>query len=295
MEHIPVLLKETIELLDPKPGENFVDCTFGRGGHSRAILDKNFPGGRVLAKELDPKNLEDFYKEGGAGGDQRIKIVEGNFADLEKILEENKFFPVNGILFDLGMSSWHVDSSGKGFSFSKDEPLDMRYSRKSAISACDIVNSYSRQGLEKIISEYGEEKYADQIAEKITAAREMSPIKTTAHLAAVVRKALPARYPSRGNHWAAKTFQAIRIEANRELENIKSALPQALAALEPQGRLAVISFHSLEDSIVKSFFRACSGGGAARILTEKPITPSKEEVEKNPRSRSAKLRVLKKI
>lgn len=291
-DHIPVLLKETISLLDPKPGENFIDCTFGRGGHASAILEKTAPDGRVLGIEWDRQSLEDYLKKNNGENSGRLALANGNFADLIRIASKNSFYPVNGILLDLGMSSWHIDASSKGFSFLRDEPLDMRYSSESGISAYDIVNSYSLANLEKIISDYGQEKFAEQIAIKIEAARKILPIKTTKQLSEIIRKAMPSWYLRQRLHWAAKTFQALRIEANKELENIKAVLPQALEALAAGGRLAVISFHSLEDSIVKEFFKLAQANGVASIITKKTIRPSTEEIASNPRSRSAKLRVL---
>ena len=291
MDHIPVLLKETIELLDPKPGENFVDCTFGFGGHALAILEKNAPNGRVLGIEWDEAAVEKF-KAGCHKADGRLVVEQGNFARIDKLIEEHGIDPVNGILFDLGMSSWDVDASGRGFSFLRDEPLDMRYSAGNRHTAAEVVNSFAPEALADIISKYGEEENARAIAGRIALARAAAPITTTRQLVEVIRRAVPARYAQSRTHWATKTFQALRIEVNSEFENISNALPKAFDALAPGGRLAVISFHSLEDRIVKEFFKEAVQNKNAAPVTKKPTEPAPGECQKNPRARSAKLRVI---
>lgn len=273
MPHIPVLQKEVIGYLDPQPNENFIDCTFGEGGHSLAILEKNGPKGKVMGIDM-------FLRPGVAK--ERLILAQDNFANLKEIVEKNKFRPVHGILFDLGMSSWHLEESGRGFSFKKREPLDMRYDQMNQLTAEKIVNFWSKIEIEKILQEYGEEKKAGRIAEFIVEARKVRPIENALQLAAVVDRA--GANPR-------QTFQALRIAVNDELNNVKTALPQAMEILEAGGRLAVISFHSLEDRIVKNFFKNPS----FEILTKKPIVPSYGEIKNNPRSRSAKLRAIKKI
>jgi 16S rRNA (cytosine1402-N4)-methyltransferase len=292
--HIPVLLKETIELLDPKPGENFVDCTFGFGGHARAILEKNAPDGRVLGIEWDEGAIKKYRKE-HPSVEERLTVELGNFATIDKIIGRLGFGPVNGILFDLGMSSWDVEASGRGFSFLRDEPLDMRFNSANRHTAEEVVNSFGREALADIISKYGDEKFATAIAGRIALARAAAPIKTTKQLVEVIRRAVPAAYAKGKMHWATKTFQALRIEVNSEFENISAALPKALNALSPGGRLAVITFHSLEDKIVKNFLKEVSTNKKAILLTKKPIEPSAEECRVNPRARSAKLRVASKL
>lgn len=291
--HIPVLLKETIDNLNPKPGENFIDCTFGWGGHSKAILEKTAPNGRLLGIEWDEEAVKKI-NDGRGQNNGRLIVEQGNFAMIDKIIAKNGFGPVNGILFDLGMSSWDVEASGRGFSFLRDEPLDMRYSVSNRHTAYEIVNTFGAEALADIISKYGDERYARAIAGRIALARAAAPIKTTRQLAEVIRRAVPKRYAAGKTHWATKTFQALRIEVNSEFENIRAALPKAFEALSPGGRLAVISFHSLEDKIVKTFFGEAAADKRAVLITKKPIEPSGEENAMNPRSRSAKLRVIRK-
>lgn len=291
--HTPVLLKETIACLDPKPGENFVDCTFGFGGHTRAILKKNAPGGRVLGIEWDENAVKE-YKAQHPQDDERLAIEQGNFAKIDKIIEKNAFGPVSGILFDLGMSSWDVEASGRGFSFLRDEPLDMRYSANNRHTALEVVNGFDPEALADIIAKYGDERFAKAIAGRIALARAAAPINTTHQLVEVIKRAVPAWYARSKTHWATKTFQALRIEVNSEFENINAALPKAFEVLAPGGRLAIISFHSLEDKIVKDFFRDLAKDDKAVLMTKKPIEPTPEEYLANPRARSAKLRAIRK-
>jgi len=291
--HIPVLLEETITCLNPKPGENFVDCTFGFGGHARAILEKNTPDGRLLGIEWDENAVKEF-KTLHPKIDERLIIEQGNFAKIDKIIEKNAFGPVSGILFDLGISSWDVEASGRGFSFLRDEPLDMRYSADNRHTAFEVVNGFDPRALAEIIAKYGEERFASAIAGRIALARAASPIQTTRQLVEVIKRAVPTGYVRGKTHWATKTFQALRIEVNSEFENINAALPKAFAALETGGRLAIISFHSLEDKIVKNFFSDLAKNNTAVLLTKKPVKPTLEECRANPRARSAKLRVIRK-
>jgi len=280
MTHIPVLQKQVIEYLDPKPKENFIDCTFGQGGHTKAILKK---GGRVLAIEADSQLCQRKIN--------RLTLVNDSYSNLEEIVKKYNFRKVNGILLDLGISSWHLEESGRGFSFLRNEPLDMRYDSKNQLTAEKIVNYWSGADLERILKEYGEEKYAQRIAKKIIEERRKSPLKQTFQLVEIIKEAVLREYSGQRIHCSTRTFQALRMAVNRELENIEKVLPQALKVLSPQGRLVVISFHSLEDRIVKNFFK----NRRLKVLTKKPIKADQEEIKINPRSRSAKLRAVKKI
>ncbi|MDP2918299.1 MAG: 16S rRNA (cytosine(1402)-N(4))-methyltransferase RsmH [bacterium] len=313
--HIPVLLSEVINYLDPKPNQNFIDCTMGGAGHSVEILKRTGPEGKLLgidwnkeALRCSRKNLVEFS--------ERAVLVQGNFANLKKIVETEKFNCAQGILLDLGMSSTELESSGRGFSFLKNEPLDMRYG-ESGESAAEILNSRSASKLAKIFREYGEEKQAWKIAKTIAQARVQREIKTTGDLVKIIggttrESPSPSNSPSgRGRiHPATKVFQALRIAVNHELENLEKALPQALEILEPGGRIVVISFHSLEDRIVKSFFRTesrgclcgpeipicvCKHQKQLKILTKKPVKPKLKEINQNPAARSARLRVAVKF
>ena len=269
MIHVPVLQKEVIRYFDPKPNENFIDCTVGEGGHSYAILERIAPRGKVLGIDcqlrIKPK--------------ERLILAEDNFVNLKEVVEKNKFKQVSGVLLDLGMSSWHLEESGRGFSFQKREPLDMRYCVQNWLTAEKIVNYWPHQDIKRILLEYGEERRAERIAKKITETRKIRPIENTLQLRAIIGE-------SRGS--LAQVFQALRIAVNDELNNLEKTLPQALEILEKGGRLAGISFHSLEDRIVKNFFK----NQPLEMLTKKPITPSLAEIKSNPRSRSAKLRVI---
>lgn len=274
--HVPVLQKEVLELLSPKPNENFIDATIGEGGHALAILEKTAPNGKVLGIDFELR-----LKSG-----KRLFLAEGNFADLKDIVKKYNFKQVHGILFDLGMSSWHLEESGRGFTFKKTEPLDMRYSKKSKLTAEKLLNYSSKFELQRIFGEYGDEEKAKKIAQLIVEARGLAPFKTTKQLVNIINEAGVS---------AQRTFQALRIAVNDELNNLKKALPRALDILKPKARVAVISFHSLEDRLVKNFFRESSEKNQLKILTKKPITPSDEEIKINPRSRSAKLRAAIKI
>jgi len=293
--HLPVLKEKVIEYLDPKENENFVDCTFGEGGHTKEILKKNKPEGKVLAIEIDPdlyekgKELEKKFKG-------RLILRKGNFSELKKIVKEEKFSPVNGILFDLGISSWHLEKSQRGFSFKRDELLIMRYDKNlKDLTPIDVLNKFPEREIEKILKNYGQERFAKQIAKEIVKERKQKRIETTFQLVQIIRKATPRWYQRRKIHFATKTFLALRIFVNQELENLKEGLKQALEILERNGKIVVISFHSLEDKIVKEFFKKARKEGFVEILTKKPETPSKEEIQKNKRARSAKLRAAKKL
>ncbi len=306
MTHIPVLQKEVLEYLDPKADENFIDCTIGQGGHTFAILEKNGPNGKVLGIDADPEMIQcsTLKFEHLAEFSNRLVLVNDSYINLKRIVERENFKNVSGILFDLGMSSWHLEESGRGFSFLKNEPLDMRYGVKCQMSklkcqnyltAEEILNKWRVEELEKILREYGEEKFAGRIAKKIIELRKIRQIKTTFQLVEIVQRATPSWYHEQRINFATKTFQALRLAVNDELNNLEKSLPQALDILGENGRLAVISFQSLEDRLVKNFFRERDKKGQLKILTKKPIKPSGEETLGNPRSRSAKLRVSQKI
>jgi 16S rRNA (cytosine1402-N4)-methyltransferase len=285
--HIPVLQKEVLKYLDPKPNENFIDCTTGEGGHTLSILEKNGPTGKVLGIEIDC----DLYKKLLRLNLDRLTLVNDSYLNLKEIVERKKFNRVYGILFDLGISSWHLEESKRGFSFLQNEPLDMRYDLNNPLTAEKIVNYWSGQEIGKILENYGEEKFAEKIAREIVKRRRIKPIKTTFQLVEIIKKAVPNRYFDKKIHFATKTFQALRIAVNDELNNLERALPQALEILERNGRLVVISFHSLEDRIVKNFLKSTvAASGKSAVLTKKPIQPTYREVKINPRSRSAKLR-----
>ncbi|MFH0906812.1 MAG: 16S rRNA (cytosine(1402)-N(4))-methyltransferase RsmH [bacterium] len=291
MIHKPVLLKEVLEYLDPSKGENFIDCTFGFGGHSFPLLEMIKPNGKVLGIEKDKKVLEIFENK---QLNKRLILVQGNFTELKKIVEDNNFYSVNGILFDLGISSWQIEKSGQGFSFQKDEPLIMN-SIDDGLTAEQIINKWSEKELVRIFHEYSQERYSHKIAREICRIRHISQIKTTGQLVKIIENVVPEQYKHKGIHFATRVFQALRIAVNNELDNLEKALPLALDILEKNGRLAVISFHSLEDRIVKNFFREKAKENILKILTKKPIVSKQEEIEINPRSRSAKLRVVVKI
>lgn len=291
MIHAAVLKKEVLEFLDPKQNENFVDCTVGEGGHAEEILNKNGPDGKVLGIDLDPQQivsshwLEAIYKD-------RVILANDSYANLKEILERKNFGPVNGILLDLGMSSAQLEGTHKGFSFQIDQGLDMRYNDVSGyLTAEKIVNEWPEEKIEETLREYGEEKFSRKIAKNIIEQRKQGRIKTTFQLIEIIKDATPNSYWRGKIHYATRTFQALRIAVNDELENLKRVLPQAISALAPGGRLVVISFHSLEDRIVKDFLKQ----GQIKILTKKPVTANREELGKNKRARSAKLRAGVKI
>ncbi len=301
--HIPVLLKETVEALAVQPGGRYVDCTLGAGGHAAAILEHSAPGGQLLGIEADPaavarasSRLRRF--------DGSVLIVNDNFVNLEDICREHDFVPVSGVLFDLGLSSLQLGAEGRGFSFQYEAPLDMRFSPTQATSAADIVNTASEAALARLLFEYGEEPRARQIARLIVRAR---PLATTTELASLVARLAPGHERI---HPATRTFQALRIAVNEELTHLESALRQAVAILGHEGRLAVISYHSLEDRIVKNVLReeaqgclcppelpacVCHHTPRLKLVTKGVVTPSPAEVEANPRARSAKLRVAERL
>lgn len=287
--HIPVLLEETIAALDPKPNENFIDCTFGFGGHSLAILKKTAPAGMVLGIEWDRQSLENLPSE--IRENKRLIIENDSYANIAAAAERHNLNKIDGILFDLGMSSWHVDESGKGFSFSRDEPLDMRYA-STGIAAAEIINKYPASELAKIFGNYGQERGAKKIALAIEKARSQKPIETTMQLAKLIEKIAGPRQKIQS---LARVFQALRIETNREFDNIEKGIADGFEILGIGGRMAAISFHSLEDGIVKKKFKEFFSQGRAAILFKNPVVGGEEEIRQNPRARSAKLRAIVKI
>ena len=295
MSHIPVLLNEVLEYLQPKPGDNFIDCTVGEGGHAIAILKMIAPNGKVLGIDRDADTAERLrQKAKELGVDERFIVHHGNFADIENIAKEHDFGPVSGIVFDFGLSSWQLDESGAGFSFQNIEPLDMRFDRTSeSVTAADIINSWPEEAIARIIYEFGEDRLSRRIAKAIVIARKKERIATTDRLAEIISGAVRGRQKI---HPATRTFQALRIAVNDELENVKAGVTSAINILEPEGRIGAISFHSLEDRIIKNIFRDFkkAEGGIVQIITKKPLRPSREEILENPRARSAKFRVAEK-
>jgi len=302
--HEPVMLEECLDALQIQLGGRYVDCTVGGGGHAAAILEESSPGGQLLGIDADPGAIKVAGARLKAYGKDVI-LVNENFKYLENICNRYGFVPVNGVLFDLGMSSLQLDDAGRGFSFRQDSPLDMRFSDKQVLTAADIVNTYPESELAQILHKYGEERRSRQIARRIV---ERRPFGTTLELAGVVAKAVGG---ARGRiHPATRTFQALRIAVNQELENIELVLEQALNILGSGGRIVVISFHSLEDRLVKNFLRresqwcicppgipacVCEHTPRLRMTSSKVIKPSHAEVLANPRSRSARMRVGERI
>ncbi|ADD02746.1 MULTISPECIES: 16S rRNA (cytosine(1402)-N(4))-methyltransferase RsmH [Thermoanaerobacter] len=304
--HKSVLLKETIEYLNIKPEGIYVDGTLGGGGHSEEIL-KRLTKGKLIAIDRDLDAIK-------AGKERlknykNVKYINNNFKNIKEILKSLGVDKVDGIILDLGVSSFQLEEVERGFSYMKDAPLDMRMDKNSTFSAYDVVNKYSQQELEKVIREYGEEKWASRIAKFIVKEREKGEIKTTFQLVEIIKNAIPASARRKGPHPAKRTFQAIRIEVNEELKGLGKAIEDMVEVLRGKGRIAIITFHSLEDRIVKNTFKKlenpctcppnmpciCGKKPVVKIITKKPVVPSKEEIETNSRSRSAKLRVAEKL
>lgn len=311
MAHIPVLLKEAVELLIPEPGPAgrqagifIIDGTFGAGGHSAKILEKIQPDGKLLGVDLDEDNLKKAELRILANSKSQIPnikniltLVHGNYADLPEILKMKKLPKADGLLIDLGFSSEQMDESERGFSFNRDEKLDMRYDTSEGETAGEIINSYPEKDLADIFWKYGEERFSRIAARRIVEARRLKKILTAKDLADVIERAIPRR---RGKVWskihpATRIFQALRIYVNKELDNLEKALMNLDKVVEGKGRVCIISFHSLEDRLVKTRFRELQKEQKAEILTKKPVIPTDEEVLNNPRSRSAKLRAIKLI
>ena len=304
--HLPVLYEETLEYLVTDPQGSYVDCTLGGGGHFRGIIQRTGGEALLIGIDQDPTAIQRVQEQ--FGEESRARFVKGNFRDLESILIENEIGTVNGILIDLGVSSFHLDEEERGFSYHKEALLDMRMDPETGNSAWDVVNKWPVEELQRVIHTYGEERFARRIARGIVEARNKTPIETTLELVEVIRQNVPAAY-RRDTHPARRTFQALRIEVNQELEVLKEVLPQTVRLLKPGGRVCVISFHSLEDRIVKEFFIheskdclcpakqpicTCDHVARLKVLTKKPVVPSPDEVANNSRARTAKLRVAAK-
>mgnify|MGYP001559527042 CR=1 FL=1 len=292
--HEPVLLKETFDYLDLKAGGVALDATLGGGGHSREMLKRILPGGRLIGIDADQtaidtasSNLKDF--EGS------FKFVNGNFRDLDSLIADDAAGGLDAALFDLGISSYQMDDGSRGFSMRYDAPLDMRMDRTSAVTARDLVNRLKEDELADIISRFGEERFARRIARRIAEERSKKTIETTIELASMIRRAVGSRYLKSRIDPATRTFQALRIAVNDELTAIEEGIKKAINILKPGGRICVISFHSLEDRIAKNIFRDLGREGIVRVLTKKPIRPGTDEVRCNARSRSAKMRAAERI
>ncbi len=274
--HIPVLKREALEEMGVGKNKNFIDATFGEGGHAKEILEKIKPKGKLLAIEKD----DVLYKRGREMNLARLTLYNDSYLNLKEIVEKAGFKKVAGVLFDLGFCTFHLQESKRGFSFQENEPLDMRYSSK-GLTAKEIVNYWKKEELEKILKDYGEERYAKRIALEIIKTRKEKEIETTFDLIEIIKRAIP-RHRSKIN-FATRTFQALRIAVNNELKELEKGLSQALDLLEERGKIVVISFHSLEDRIVKNFFKD-------KKIKSKLIFPTREEIKKNKKARSAKLR-----
>jgi len=296
MIHIPVLLKEAIAGLDIDSGDIFVDCTLGGGGHSKYVAELFGSGVRIVGIDLDRDAIE-RSKENLKDTLANIEFVEDSFRNIESILDSLEIKEVDKILLDIGVSSNQIEESGRGFSFKRNEPLIMTMSKpseKDVLTAYEIVNYWSPEEIADVIKNYGEERFARRIAGHIETARKEKKIETTDDLVEIILKATPKAYHHGRIHPATRTFQALRIAVNDELKALEEALIGGFKKLSKEGRMAVISFHSLEDRIVKNFFRDLAKEEKALLINKKPITPSDEEILANPRSRSAKLRIIEK-
>lgn len=306
--HITVLLEEAVDGLNVRPDGVYVDCTLGGAGHSALIASKLDSGGRLIAIDQDDWALSNAEQR-LADKKEKVILVKSNFRHIKQIVQDLGFTGVDGVLFDLGVSSPQLDEEERGFSYNADAPLDMRMNQHAALTAYDVVNEWSEEELARIIWEYGEEKFSRRIAREIVEHRAQKPIETTGELVEVIKKAIPAPARRTGPHPAKRTFQAIRIAVNDELEAFREAVTDAIQVLNPGGRISVITFHSLEDRICKQVFQeyskgctcppsfpvcVCGNEPILNVLTRKPIVPSDEEVTQNPRARSAKLRVAEK-
>ena len=306
--HKSVLLRETIEGLRIRPEGTYVDGTLGGGGHSLKILEKLNDQGRLIGIDQDEAAVAAAGER--LKGFSNVTIVRNNYCNIVQVLGSQGIEKVDGILLDLGVSSYQLDTPERGFSYMSDAPLDMRMDNRGSMTAADIVNNYSRDELTRVIRTYGEEKFAAAIAGHITAAREGGPIKTTGELVEIIKASIPQKFLRTMGHPAKQTFQALRIELNNELKVLSGTLDTMIDLLAPGGRICVITFHSLEDRIVKNIFKdaqdpctcppnfpvcVCNKKPKGNIITKKPITPTEEEIEDNPRSKSSKLRIFEKI
>lgn len=308
-KHKSVLLNETIENLNIKPDGIYVDGTLGGAGHSNEICRQLSTKGSLIGIDQDEaaieaasKRLEEFQ--------DRVTIIRSNYCNMKKELNRKGIFSVDGIVLDLGVSSYQLDNAERGFTYREDVPLDMRMDQRGSRTARDIVNEYSEQELFRVIRDYGEDKFAKNIAKHICTARAVKPIETTGELTEIIKQSIPMKIRATGGHPAKKTFQAIRIELNQELEVLKNSLDDMIELLNDEGRICIITFHSLEDRIVKTIFKrnenpctcpsnfpvcVCGKKSKGKVITRKPILPSEEELEENTRSKSAKLRVFERI
>lgn len=307
--HLSVLPDEVIQFLNPRPGGIYLDGTLGGGGHARLVLERCTPGGVLVGIDQDQEALQAAGQRLADFG-TAVRLVHGNFGELERHLDELGIAAVDGFILDLGVSSHQLDSAGRGFSFQQDAPLDMRMDTSRGETAADLLNDLPEPELERIIRDYGEERWAKRIAAFIARARQEAPFVTTLQLVDIVKGAVPKAKWEERIHPATRTFQAVRIAVNRELEMLEKGLRAALDRLKPGGRGVVISFHSLEDRIVKHIFRdfatgctcprnlpvcACNNKPRVRVLTGRPVTATSQEIEANPRSRSAKLRAVERL
>ncbi len=302
-DHVPVLLEEVVKYLDPQPGQVVIDGTVGLGGHALTMLERISPKGlarspgtakgKLLGIDKDRANLERAKKR-LASYKSQATLVEDSYLNIKQIAYDRGFYPADSILLDLGFSSVHIEDHARGFSFRNEGPLDMRYDLNQELTAANIINTWSLQDLEQIFRQLGEERNAHKIAAAIVRARQQEPINSTIALAKVIKDAAPLRNKHFKIHPATRVFQALRIAVNDELSALEQTLPQALGTLRPGGRLAVISFHSLEDRIVKQTFKKLDGT-KIKLITKKPVTPTEEEISTNPRARSAKLRVAERM
>ena len=305
-KHVSVLLQETVDGLNVKPDGIYVDGTLGGGGHSYEVCTRLGVKGSIIGIDQDEAAIEAAsirLKDFG----EKVTIVRSNYCDMKSRLHELGIDKVDGIMLDLGVSSYQLDTADRGFSYREDAPLDMRMDQRSEMTARDIVNDYSEMDLYRVIRDYGEDKFAKNIARHIVRDRAKRPIETTGELTEVIRHAIPMKFQKKTGHPAKRTFQAIRIELNRELDVLRDSLDDMIDMLNPGGRLCIITFHSLEDRIVKSAFKknenpctcpsdfpvcVCGKVSKGRVITRKPILPSEEEMEVNSRSKSAKLRIF---
>lgn len=307
--HIPVLFHETIDNLNIQPDGIYVDGTLGGAGHSHEIASRLTEGGRLIGVDQDMDAIRAATEHLSEFKD-RVIIVHNNYENIPEILQQLQIPQVNGILLDLGVSSYQLDNPERGFSYNQDEPLDMRMDQESRISAKTILNTWSQDELTRILREYGEEKCAARIAANIVAEREKKPLETTGELVRIIRASIPMKMQSKGGNPCKRTFQAVRIACNRELDVLQDSIDKFIDLLAPGGRLCIITFQSLEDRIVKNAFRrnenpctcppefpvcVCGKKSKGTVITKKPILPSTEEEKENPRSASAKLRVFEKV
>lgn len=294
--HTPVMLQEILDYLNLSPGNIIVDATIGTAGHSKAMLERILPGGRLIGIDRDEESLS-VARQRLREFSSSCEFVHGNFADIDTILNNLNIKKIGGVIFDLGISSFQLEDPHRGFSFQNEGPLDMRLDRASYISAYDLVNNLNEEEISTLLRDFGQERWHNRIAHLLVQERERQPISTTLQLADIVVKAMPSRYRHRYYriHPATRTFQAVRIAVNRELETLENAIDKAITLLDKGARICVISFHSLEDRVVKWGFRKAASQDLIEIITPKPLTPRQTEIDSNPSSRSSKLRVAQRL